>query len=113
MRIHAIRTGSVRIKRSQVRGRGRGLRRRLRIFTDPQWTDWLPTHAWMIDHPEGLIVVDTGQGTHLLEGVRSLHPYLRWEVKFRSSVTSDRGRRCHCRRDARTHGRPPVGDRPG
>jgi glyoxylase-like metal-dependent hydrolase (beta-lactamase superfamily II) len=83
MRIEAIRTGSVRIKRSQVRGRGRGLRRRLRVFTDPQWTDWLPTYAWMIDHTEGLIVVDTGQGTHLLDGVRSLHPYLRWEVKFR------------------------------
>jgi len=62
MRIHAIRTGSVRIKRSQVRGRGRGLRRRLRIFADPLRTEWLPTYAWMIDHPEGLIVVDTGQG---------------------------------------------------
>jgi glyoxylase-like metal-dependent hydrolase (beta-lactamase superfamily II) len=83
MRIHAIRTGSVKVKRSQVRGRGRGLRRRLRIFADPQWTDWLPTYAWMIDHPEGPIVVDTGQGTHLLDGVRSLHPYLRWEVMFR------------------------------
>lgn len=83
MRIHAIRTGSVRIKRSQVQGRGRGLRRRLRIFTDAQWTDWLPTYAWMIDHPEGLIVVDTGQGRHVLEGVRSWHPYLRWEVMFR------------------------------
>jgi glyoxylase-like metal-dependent hydrolase (beta-lactamase superfamily II) len=83
MRIHAIRTGSVRIKRSQVHGRGRGLRRRLRIFADPQWTDWLPTYAWMIDHHEGVIVVDTGQGTHLLETVRSLHPYLRWEVMFR------------------------------
>jgi N-acyl homoserine lactone hydrolase len=83
MRIHAIRTGSVRIKRSQVLGRGRGLRRRLRIFTDSQWTDWLPTYAWMIEHPEGLIVVDTGQGLHLLESVRSLHPYLRWEVSFR------------------------------
>lgn len=83
MRIHAIRTGSVRVKRSQVRGRGRGLRRRLRIFTDSEWTDWLPTYAWMIDHPEGLIVVDTGQGMHLLDGVRSLHPYLRWEVMFR------------------------------
>jgi glyoxylase-like metal-dependent hydrolase (beta-lactamase superfamily II) len=82
MRIHAIQTGSVRIKRSQVRGRGRGLSRRLRIFADPHWTDWLPTYVWMIDHPEGVIVVDTGQGTHLLDGVRSLNPYLRWEVMF-------------------------------
>ena len=83
MTIHAIQTGSVRIKRAQVRGRGHGLRRRLGIFVDPHWTDWLPTYAWMIDHPEGIIVVDTGQGAHLLDCVRSLHPYLRWEVEFR------------------------------
>src|SRR5262249_43260399 len=44
---------------------------------------WLPTYAWVIDHPEGVIVVDTGQGTHLLESRRSLHPYHRWEVAFR------------------------------
>ena len=95
MRIHAIRTGSVRIKRSQVRGRGRGLRRRLRIFADPQWTDWLPTYAWMIDHPEGVIVVDTGQGRHLLDGVRSLHPYQRWEVMFRIDPDEEIGPRLH------------------
>ena len=83
MRIHAIQTGSVRIKQSQVRGSGHGLRRRRSILADPQWTDWLPTYAWMIDHPEGILVVDTGQGTHLLDRVRSLHPYRRWEVMFR------------------------------
>lgn len=83
MKLHAIQTGSVRIKTAQVQGQGRGLRRRLRIFVDRQWTDWLPTYAWVIDHPEGVIVVDTGQGTHLLDTARSLHPYQRWEVRFR------------------------------
>jgi glyoxylase-like metal-dependent hydrolase (beta-lactamase superfamily II) len=83
MRLHAIQTGTVRIKTAQVEGQGRGWRRRLRIFTDPHWTDWLPTFAWVIDHPEGVIVVDTGQGTHLLASRRSLHPYARWEVRFR------------------------------
>ena len=58
MKIHAIQTGSVRIKRSQACGRGHGMARRLRVFADPQWTGWLPTYAWMIDHPEGVIVVD-------------------------------------------------------
>ena len=62
-------------------GSGHGLRRRLRVFADPEWTDWLPTYAWVIDHPEGIIVVDTGQGTHLLDSGQSLHPYLRWEVE--------------------------------
>jgi len=81
--IHAIRTGSVRIKTAQVEGRGRGLRRRLTLFADRNWTDWLPTYAWVIDHPEGVIVVDTGQGIQLLDNVRSFHPYQRWQVAFR------------------------------
>jgi glyoxylase-like metal-dependent hydrolase (beta-lactamase superfamily II) len=83
MKLYAIQTGSVRIKTAQVEGRGRGLRRRLAVFTDRHWTEWLPTYAWVIDHPEGVIVVDTGQGTHLLESGKSLHPYMRWEVAFR------------------------------
>lgn len=83
MNIHAIQTGSVRIKTAQVEGRGRGLRRRLTVFTDRNWSEWLPTYAWVIDHPEGVIVVDTGQGMHLVESGRSLHPYHRWDVAFR------------------------------
>jgi len=82
MRIHAIQTGSVRIKTAQVEGRGRGLRRRLAIFADRNWTGWLPTYAWVIDHPEGIIVVDTGQGAHLVDSGKSLHPYIRWETAF-------------------------------
>jgi glyoxylase-like metal-dependent hydrolase (beta-lactamase superfamily II) len=83
MKVHAIQTGFVRIKTAQVEGRGHGLSRRLAIFTDPNWTDWVPTYAWLIDHPEGAIVVDTGQGAHLRETGKSLHPYVRWEVAFR------------------------------
>lgn len=83
MKVRAIQTGFVRIKTAQVEGRGHGLSRRLAIFTDPNWTDWVPIYAWLIDHPEGIIVVDTGQGAHLLETGKSLHPYVRWEVAFR------------------------------
>jgi N-acyl homoserine lactone hydrolase len=83
VKIHAIQTGFVRIKTAQVEGRGHGLARRLAVFTDNHWTDWLPTYAWAIEHREGVIVIDTGQGTHLLETGKSLHPYVRWEVVFR------------------------------
>src|SRR6266436_1492178 len=83
MKVHAIQTGFVRIKSAQVEGHGHGLARRLAIFTDRSWIEWLPTYAWVIDHREGIIVVDTGQGTHLLETGKSLHPYVRWEVAFR------------------------------
>jgi len=83
MKIYAIQTGSVRIKAAQVEGRGRGLRRRLTVFADRNWSEWLPTYAWVIDHAEGVIVVDTGQGAHLVESARSFHPYHRWNVAFR------------------------------
>ena len=83
MKVVAIQTGLVRIKTAQVEGRGHGLSRRLAIFTGRNWTEWLPTYAWVIDSKEGIIVVDTGQGTHLLETGKSLHPYVRWEVAFR------------------------------
>ena len=83
MKVHAIQTGFVRIKTAQVEGRGHGLRRQLAIFSDRNWTEWLPIYAWVIDHPDGVIVVDTGQGAHLLETGKSLHPYIRWEAAFR------------------------------
>jgi N-acyl homoserine lactone hydrolase len=83
MKVHAIQTGTVRIKTAQVEGRGHGLARRLAIFADRDWTKWLPTYAWVIEHRDGIIVVDTGQGAHLLHTGRSLHPYIRWEVAFR------------------------------
>jgi glyoxylase-like metal-dependent hydrolase (beta-lactamase superfamily II) len=91
MKLHAIRTGSVRIKTAQVEGRGRGLRRRLAIFADKSWTEWLPTYAWVIEHLEGVIVVDTGQGVHLLESGKSLHPYIRWETAFRITCEEEIG----------------------
>jgi hypothetical protein len=73
MQIHAIQTGFVRIKTAQVEGRGHGLLRQLAIFADQNWTEWLPIYAWAIDHSEGVIVVDTGQGAHCLKpGNRSI-----------------------------------------
>jgi glyoxylase-like metal-dependent hydrolase (beta-lactamase superfamily II) len=82
MQIHAIQTGLVRTKTAQIEGRGHGLLRQLAIFADRNWTEWLPIYAWVIDHPEGVIVVDTGQGAHLLETGKSWHPYMRWEAAF-------------------------------
>jgi N-acyl homoserine lactone hydrolase len=33
----------------------------LKTLTDSDWTEPLPILAWLIEHPEGLIVVDTGE----------------------------------------------------
>jgi N-acyl homoserine lactone hydrolase len=79
VKIYPIQTGSVQIKTAQrVRKPGGPIR----ILTDSQWTEWLPIFAWVIDHPEGIIVVDTG------DTARTAEPgyFPRWHPYYRSSV---------------------------
>jgi len=81
MRIHAITTGRVRIKQAQIVGRGHGLMRQLQPILSPQWADWTPVYAFAIEHPEGVIVIDTGANA----GPKTLprwHPYFRFSVRF-------------------------------
>jgi N-acyl homoserine lactone hydrolase len=50
MRVHAIQTGRVKIKASQVVGRGHGLMRQFAPLIDSEWSAWLPTFAYAIEH---------------------------------------------------------------
>jgi N-acyl homoserine lactone hydrolase len=81
MRIHAIQTGRVKVKTAQIEGRGHGLVRRAGPLFASDWSDWLPTYAWAIEHNEGVIVVDTGQATHL-KSLPTWHPYFALGVQF-------------------------------
>ncbi len=81
MRVHAVQTGRVQIKASQIVGRGHGLRRRLAPLIDSEWSPWAPILAYAIEHREGVILVDTGVSA----AVKSLprwHPYFRNAVRF-------------------------------
>jgi N-acyl homoserine lactone hydrolase len=60
VRIHAIQTGTVTIRERQRVGAD-GPLRQVKMLADTQWTEPLPILAWLIEHPEGLIVVDTGE----------------------------------------------------
>lgn len=82
MRVHVIETGRVRIKASQIVGRGHGLRRRLAPLFDAEWSDWLPVNAYAIEHRDGVILVDAGASA----GLRRLP---RWHPYFRSCVIFD------------------------
>lgn len=59
--VHAIQTGTVAVKARQQHGVGQGHSRLARTLVDRHWTNPLPIFAWLIEHPEGLIVVDTGE----------------------------------------------------
>ncbi|MGO9902295.1 MAG: N-acyl homoserine lactonase family protein [Solirubrobacteraceae bacterium] len=67
LKVHAIQTGTVAVKTRQRHGAGRGQARLARTLIDPHWTDPLPILAWLIEHPEGLIVVDTGETAHVAD----------------------------------------------
>jgi len=81
MRIHALQTGRVQVKQSQLVGRGHGLTRRLAPLFDPAWSDWLPTYAFAIVHRDGVVLVDTGASA-ALKRLPRWHPYFRLAVRF-------------------------------
>jgi glyoxylase-like metal-dependent hydrolase (beta-lactamase superfamily II) len=61
MKIHHVQTGFVAVKqvhRSFNGAEGQGI---FAIATARAWTEWLPISAWVIEHPEGIVVVDTGE----------------------------------------------------
>lgn len=83
VRIHALQTGRVAIKERQRNGRGRGWSSPLPVLMARQWTEPLPILAWLIEHPEGLIVVDTGETARVSEPgyFPRWHPYYRLAVR--------------------------------
>jgi N-acyl homoserine lactone hydrolase len=77
--IHAVQTGIVEIKTAHRIRKPGGL---IRVFTDSRWTEWLPIYTWVIDHPEGIIVVDAGETS------KSSDPnyYPHWHPYYRGSL---------------------------
>jgi glyoxylase-like metal-dependent hydrolase (beta-lactamase superfamily II) len=55
------------------------------LFWGREWTDWLPIYAWVIEHPEGLFVVDTGETARATSEpgyFSKWQPYYRFAVRF-------------------------------
>lgn len=88
--IHPLRTGAVQIKTAQRRREGKGL---LNVLSSSAWTDWLPIYAWAIEHPEGVIVVDTGETARTSEPgyFPRWHPYYRYAVRMRVAPEEEVG----------------------
>ena len=80
MKIHAIQTGTVALTSAWREGVGHGRRRLLNAILDREWTEPLPIYAFVIEHPEGVIVVDTGEDTRASQ--RSY--FARWHPGLRA-----------------------------
>lgn len=83
-KIHAIRTGLVRVRRAQMEARDKGLARMAHMLFDGDWSDWLPIYCWLIEHEEGLILVDAGETARAQQPgyLPPWHPFYRRAVNF-------------------------------
>ena len=79
-KIHIIQTGTVKIKKSQRRQEGKGGLGK--VLWGKEWTEWLPIYAWVIEHKEGLIVVDTGETAQTSEA----EYFPRWQPYYKLAV---------------------------
>ena len=88
-KVHALRTGSVQIKRAQMAAAGSQMARAVHVLFDREWSDWVPIHAWLVEHDDGPILVDTGETARVHEpGYHPRwHPFFRLATRFR--VTPD------------------------
>lgn len=74
MKIHALTTGTVRLKRAFTHAR-QNWRRQVDLFLPGPFSEPLPIHCWAIEHEDRLWLVDTGETS----GVRDI-PFAKFDV---------------------------------
>lgn len=65
IRLHMIQTGWVAVKEEHRAYAGPVSLRIPVIMASQNWTEWMPITAFAIEHPEGVIVVDTGETANI------------------------------------------------
>lgn len=78
IKIHALCTGTVAVKSNFRKKSGIGELAKLNILFDKHYTEYMPIWVWVIEHPDGLMVVDTGE----ISAIKDLDKYLQKESFF-------------------------------
>ena len=60
VKVHAIQTGLISVKENFLNQNGPGFLSKLNIILGDDYADFMPIWVWVIEHPEGIIVIDTG-----------------------------------------------------
>lgn len=63
VKVHGLCTGSVAVKKNFKTKKGPGGISKLNILLGSQYTEYLPIWVWVIEHPEGVIIIDTGENS--------------------------------------------------
>ncbi len=89
VKIHGICTGSVAVKKNFKTKKGAGGLSKLNILLGSQYTEYLPIWVWVIEHPEGLITIDTGECADAMNVDKFLENesgYMRFQLKHACKV---------------------------
>jgi N-acyl homoserine lactone hydrolase len=78
VKIHALCTGTVAVKRNFRKKNGFGELAKVNILLDSHYTEYMPIWVWVIEHPDGLLVIDTGE----ISAIGNLNNYLAGESAF-------------------------------
>lgn len=79
VKIHGFSTGFVSIKNKMRENDYTGLLAQMTFLIDSTFTEWMPIFAWVIEHPEGIFLVDAGEieAAQYPEYYNSVNPILK------------------------------------
>jgi N-acyl homoserine lactone hydrolase len=67
VKIHAISTGLVSVKTRFRETNQKGILAKISFLLDKKFTEWMPIWTWVIEHPEGIFLIDTGENSHVTD----------------------------------------------
>jgi glyoxylase-like metal-dependent hydrolase (beta-lactamase superfamily II) len=67
VKVHGLSIGTVAVKKNFKTKNGIGPLSKINILLGHEYTEYLPIWVWVIEHPEGTIVIDTGENAESLD----------------------------------------------
>src|SRR5258707_12617796 len=93
IRVHLVSTGGVTVKTRFRQAKKTGLLAMLSFILDRHFTEWLPIWVMVIEHPEGIFVIDTGENANVNDPgyFRSSGVFANWfdTTQFKFKVERD------------------------
>ncbi|MEM6532751.1 MAG: N-acyl homoserine lactonase family protein [Myxococcota bacterium] len=86
MRLTALRVGFVQVRPTHYEGDGPGAIRLSRIVMESSWSRWMPVIVYLIEHPDGAVLVDTGLSQDIALDPSNLQPSEKLGWFYRSNL---------------------------
>ncbi len=96
VKVHALCTGTVAVKQNFRTKNSIGELAKINILLGSHYTEYMPIWVWVIEHPDGLIIIDTGeisaignQGKYLADESRFMRYFFKHGAKFNVGETDE------------------------